>query len=617
MPRTFTFNIVSRVFVFSVLIFISTSGFSQWTQKADLTGGKRYEAVGFSIDGKGYIGTGIDLTRKKDFWEYDPSTDTWTQKADFGGGARNLAVGFSIGNKGYVGTGTGDDGLKKDFWEYDPATNTWLQKADFGGDARIAAVGFSIGNKGYIGTGNSGGAFKKDFWEYDPSTNTWLQKAAFGGNARWLAVGFSIVNKGYIGTGHNGTGFAGSKDFWEYDPSTNSWLQRADFGGTSRAAAVGFSIGSKGYIGTGDDGSFKKDFWEYDPEANTWLQKEDFSGTARGSAVGFSIGAKGYIGTGFLNGSTKTDFWEYSGCVATTYYRDADNDTYGDPQNAIQSCSQPEGYVSNDLDCNDENSSVYPGATEICNSVDDDCDGIVDEQGGSVSAGEDRSLYFGYLPEQCVSITASVINGTPPYSYQWTLNRPLLYDVITADGDESISGVNSQTVTICLLDTATLCVTVTDANGCTFTDCVTIFASDVRCFAGNSDNAKVAVCHDGHKICVSENAVAAHLAHGDYVGPCVASRANVGVVEIEQSLKPGFTVYPNPNIGDLIVTMGLPGDETKDAIIQIINVNGQIIKDVKVNNQHKLNFSIKETGIYFIKLITNKQVYTRTVTVIR
>ncbi len=612
MTRTFTFIIPSRIICFTLLILFSSLGFSQWTQKADLTGGKRYQAFGFSINGKGYIGGGTDLAVKKDFWEYDPGTNTWSQKADYGGGETELAAGFSIGNKAYVVTGG-----KKDFWEYNPTTNTWLRKADFAGFARGGAVGFSIGNKGYIGTGTQNflGGVLKDFWEYDPSTDTWTQKADFGGNARWLAVGFSIGNKGYIGTGA-GNGFAGSKDFWEFDPSTDSWIQRADFGGVGRNAAVGFSIGNKGYIGTGYDGSFKKDFWEYDPATNAWLQKADLDGQPRFSAVGFSIGTKGYIGTGLRPG-TLADLWEFSECIPATYYRDADNDTYGDPQNTIQSCTQPEGYVSNDLDCNDGNSSIHPAATEICNGVDDDCDGIVDEQDGTVSAGEDRTLYFGYLPEQCVSITANVTGGTAPYSYQWTLNRPLLSDVITADGDESISGANSQTVTICILDTATLCVTVTDANGCTFTDCVTIFASDVRCFAGNSNNVKVNVCHNGHMICVDENAVAAHFAHGDYVGACVANRANVGGVEVEQNLKPGFNVYPNPNKGDLVVTMNLTGDETKDAIIQVIGVNGQIVKQVKVNNQNRLNFSIKETGLYFIKLITTKQVYTKKLTVMQ
>src|SRR5438309_254969 len=90
--------------------------------------------------------------------------DTWTQKADFGGGPRGAAVGFSIGSKGYVGTGVVTFAYRKDFWEYDPSTNVWTQKADFGGTARHSAVGFSIGGKGYIGTGFDG-SFRNDFWE--------------------------------------------------------------------------------------------------------------------------------------------------------------------------------------------------------------------------------------------------------------------------------------------------------------------------------------------------------------------------------------------------------------------------------------------------------------------
>ena len=71
-----------------------------------------------------------------------------------------MAVGFSIGSKGYIGTGLLIVTFHfKDFWEYDPATNTWTQKADFGGTARTNAVGFSIGSKGYIGTGNDGSHF--------------------------------------------------------------------------------------------------------------------------------------------------------------------------------------------------------------------------------------------------------------------------------------------------------------------------------------------------------------------------------------------------------------------------------------------------------------------------
>ena len=61
--------------------------------------------------------------------------------------------------------------------------------------------------------------------------------------------------------------------------------------------------------------------------------------------------------------------------VQNTYYRDADNDTYGNVSVTTQACTQPSGYVSNSSDCNDGNASVYPGATEVCNGIDDNCNG--------------------------------------------------------------------------------------------------------------------------------------------------------------------------------------------------------------------------------------------------
>jgi N-acetylneuraminic acid mutarotase len=305
----------TKTYIIAILLAVGLTGSraqDTWTQKADFGGVPRSGAVGFSIGSKGYIGTGVSYDHHgrpsyyQDFWEYDPATNTWTQKADFGGTARYAAVGFSIDSKGYIGTGSNS---QNDFWEYDPATNTWTQKADFGGTARFAAAGFSIGSKGYIGTGTNGnGTYYKDFWEYTPSTNAWTQKTDFGGTGRYYTTGFSIDSKGYLGTGYGSDG----KDFWEYDPATNTWTQKADYGGTAGFAAAGFSIGSKGYIGTGIDGNPTVTFWEYDPATNTWTQKADFGGTARAGATGFSIGSKGYLGTGASLSTSFKDFWEYT-----------------------------------------------------------------------------------------------------------------------------------------------------------------------------------------------------------------------------------------------------------------------------------------------------------------
>ena len=122
-----------------------------WTQRADFQGAVRVGAVGFSIGGKGYIGTGQDESRdaSADFWEYDPQANLWTQRADVGGGPRQNAVGFSMGGKGYIGTGRGESiDFNNDFWEYDPQTNSWTRRADLEGEPRENAVGFSIGGKG-------------------------------------------------------------------------------------------------------------------------------------------------------------------------------------------------------------------------------------------------------------------------------------------------------------------------------------------------------------------------------------------------------------------------------------------------------------------------------------
>lgn len=68
----------------------------------------------------------------------DPANDSWVKVADFPGQTgRSGAVAFVMGNKAYVGTGYNGKDRLKDFWEYDPATNSGTRKADFGGTARL------------------------------------------------------------------------------------------------------------------------------------------------------------------------------------------------------------------------------------------------------------------------------------------------------------------------------------------------------------------------------------------------------------------------------------------------------------------------------------------------
>ena len=84
--------------------------------------------------------------------------------------------------------------------------------------------------------------------------------------------------------------------------------------------------------------------------------------------------------TTFSEGETEDYNIVVTACPAVTYYADVDGDTFGNAASPISSCTgAPAGYVANNTDCNDANASVKPGATEICNAIDDDCDALIDE----------------------------------------------------------------------------------------------------------------------------------------------------------------------------------------------------------------------------------------------
>ena len=65
--------------------------------------------------------------------------------------------------------------------------------------------------------------------------------------------------------------------------------------------------------------------------------------------------------------------------LLNSFYLDADGDGYGNAAVTTSVCTAPAGYVSNSTDCNDNSGAVHPDATEICNGVDDNCNGAIDE----------------------------------------------------------------------------------------------------------------------------------------------------------------------------------------------------------------------------------------------
>jgi hypothetical protein len=65
---------------------------------------------------------------------------------------------------------------------------------------------------------------------------------------------------------------------------------------------------------------------------------------------------------------------------ASTWYEDVDGDGYGTDQGvSVDGCDPGTGYAGNKDDCDDANSSIYPEAPDRCDGLDNDCDGLVDE----------------------------------------------------------------------------------------------------------------------------------------------------------------------------------------------------------------------------------------------
>jgi hypothetical protein len=180
----------------------------------------------------------------------------------------------------------------------------------------------------------------------------------------------------------------------------------------------------------------------------------------------------------------------------------------------------------------------------------------------------------------------------------------------------------SYTVNVTLMDTAVITITVTDANGCTSTCSSTIYAEDVRCFAGNSGIAKVTVCHKTGstknpcvKICVDDNAVDTHLAHGDFLGACNSTCTGRTLEDGEVSNE-NLLIYPNPTDG--LLNIEFDGDSEKPVTVYLINTFGQVIYSEDVTDfdghYHKqLSMNDFASGTYFLRLVQDGIAYDQTV----
>ncbi len=121
------------------------------------------------------------------------------------------------------------------------------------------------------------------------------------------------------------------------------------------------------------------------------------------------------------------------------YFLDEDGDGYGLTTEGVSACESPSGYAVEYGDCDDSDSAVSPGAIEVCNTIDDDCDGDTDDEDGDMDTATTTAWYIDYDGD-----------GYGVETYTWLTCESPSGTVDNADDcDDVEEGINPEATEVC------------------------------------------------------------------------------------------------------------------------------------------------------------------------
>ena len=229
----------------------------------------------------------------------------------------------------------------------------------------------------------------------------------------------------------------------------------------------------------------------------------------------------------------------------------------------------------------------------------------------SLETSENQTVYYGYEPTECTSISALASGGNEPYSYSWE------------SASESFSG---EEITVCPEASQIYIVTVIDASGCEAIDEVSVCVINVECQTGNSGNMKVEMCqippgnpNNAHTICINESAVPAHLAIGCTLGSCDEQNdcdGNAGLIDQETTYKSksvdlALSAFPNPTKNTTSISLTTTDQAYYSVSLRDMTgrINQQIYKGkirAYINNTFKIDMSLLTQGVYVVSVKGSK-----------
>jgi N-acetylneuraminic acid mutarotase len=380
-------------------------------------------------------GSGIDSFYLGTGGRYDPATDTWAPTSSANAPTPRVApTAVWTGSRMILWGGQGDDGYPQDGARYDPLGDTWTPTS-IGASTPMgrAAHGAVWTGTEMIVWGGYADGFVNTGGRYDPATDSWTPTSV-GANVpapRWY---FGTVWTGSRLVVWGGQGDAGVLNTGgRYDPATDSWTPTSTGANVPapRIAPSAVWAGTSMIVWGGADVTVVATGGRYDPVGDTWTAVSTSGapsarqlhtalwtgkemivwGGANDVPQGTNTGGRYDPATNawtstLVGGDVPSTRWAdatqwtgdrmivwggfpetatgglYCACPnGVLAFRDADGDGYGDSGVTLASCdgSIAPGYVADGTDCNDHAASAHPGGVEVCDGLDNDCNGGVDD----------------------------------------------------------------------------------------------------------------------------------------------------------------------------------------------------------------------------------------------
>jgi hypothetical protein len=247
----------------------------------------------------------------------------------------------------------------------------------------------------------------------------------------------------------------------------------------------------------------------------------------------------------------------------------------------------------------DNNGNVSSCTANVLVQYQPSCSVAFELAAGDYTGGAPNTIFLGYGP-QSANITVTATGGSG-FTYSWSPSTNL-----------SCSNCANPVFTPTAQGIYTFTVTVTNSNGCSTTCSVSFCVLDIR--DPNHAN-KVYICHTVSPtpgtLSVATAAVAAHLAHGDYLGQCGQTCESIsgsaGKGGTTQAVS-GIKVYPNPVLNTF--TIQLPAN-MKGAEANVLDITGKVVQRKSFADSNILNFDMSNNakGVYTIEVIEGNEVH--------